>query len=58
MRVIWYLLQKIDQFQFAELNKRLMWFDFGANLVQHPSFSGESITGGGSHPLQSAILLL
>ena len=23
------------KFQFVELNKRLMWCDFGANLVQH-----------------------
>ena len=24
-----------DKFQFVELNGRLMWCDFGANLVQH-----------------------
>ena len=26
---------KTDKFQFIELNGRLMWCDFGANLVQH-----------------------
>ena len=29
------LQEKIIKFQFIELNGRLMWCDFGANLVQH-----------------------
>ena len=28
-------IKKINKFQFVELNGRLMWCDFGANLVQH-----------------------
>ena len=28
-------MRKTDKFQFVELNGRLIWCDFGANLVQH-----------------------